>query len=189
MCLAHCRGLTSLTVDPDNAVFDSRGDCNAVIYTANKWLVAGCAATVIPDDVRRIDQKAFVGFDSLRQLTLPNSISEICDFAFQDCTGLTSIRIPASVLYIGHNPFAGCTSLDTITVDSANTKYDSRSSCNVIYDKNNGQIVSGCRSSVIPNNTYRIAPYAFYGIAGLHRIVLPKNVISIGEEALPDAQG
>ena len=189
MCLAHCRGLTSLTVDPDNAVFDSRGDCNAVIYTANKWLVAGCAATVIPDDVRRIDQKAFVGFDGLRQLTLPNSISEICDFAFQDCSGLTSIHIPASVLYIGHNPFAGCTSLDTITVDSANTKYDSRSSCNAIYDKNNGQIVSGCRSTVIPSNTYRIAPYAFYGIAGLHRIVLPKKVFSIGEEAFAGCTG
>ncbi len=189
MCLAHCRGLTSLTVDPDNAVFDSRGGCNAVVNTANNWLVVGCAATVIPGDVRRIDQNAFVGFDSLRQLTLPDSIVEICNFAFQDCTGLTSIHIPASVFYIGNNPFAGCTSLDTITVDSANTKYDSRSSCNAIYDKNNGQIVSGCRSTVIPNNTYRIAPYAFYGIEGLHRIVLPKNVFSIGEEAFAGCTG
>ena len=34
MCLAHCRGLTSLTVSPDNAVFDSRGGCNAVVNTA-----------------------------------------------------------------------------------------------------------------------------------------------------------
>ena len=189
LCLSHCRSLTSLTVDPDNTVYDSREGCNAVINTANNWLIVGCAVTVIPSNVRRIDQKAFVGFDNLRQITLPNSIIEICGFAFQDCTGLTSIHIPASVFYIGNNPFAGCTSLDTITVDSANTKYDSRSSCNAIYDKNNGQIVSGCRSTVIPNNTYRIAPYAFYGIEGLHRIVLPKNVFSIGEEAFAGCTG
>ena len=189
MCLSHCTGLSVLTVDPDNVVFDSREDCNAVINTANNWLVAGCAATIIPNDVERIDQKAFVGFDNIRHITLPNSITQIYQFAFQDCTGLTSIHIPASVHYIGDNPFAGCTSLDTITVDSANTQFDSRSSCNAIYKKSNGQIVSGCRSTTIPNNTYHIAPYAFKGITGLHRIVLPKDVFSIGEEAFAGCSG
>ena len=88
-------GLTVLTVDPNNKVFDSRGNCNAVIETATNTLVVGCNTSVIPDDVVAIGMKAF-----------------------RDMTKLTSITIPESVIAIGENAFDGCSSLIEVTVES-----------------------------------------------------------------------
>ncbi|MBR1835638.1 MAG: leucine-rich repeat domain-containing protein [Bacteroidales bacterium] len=185
MSLAHCPALTELVVDPANTVYDSRDNCNAVILSASHWLQAACPATVIPYGIKRIDQKAFVDITSLTHIDLPNTLFEITEFAFEGCTGLTSIHIPSSVVYIAiwGNPFARCTGLETITVDSANRHFDSRSSCNAIIEKNDKILISGCRTTVIPDNTFHIAPYAFQGMTGLHRIVLPRNTLSIGEGA------
>ena len=176
---SHCPRLTSLNIAEENAVYDSREGCNAVILTSRDMLQQACPTTVIPESVRIIGQLAFAGITCFDRIALPEALNEIHDFAFEGCTGLHSIHIPAGVYFIGDNPFACCTSLDTITVDSANTDFDSRSSCNAIFEKYNCRLVTGCRSTTIPNNTYRIAPYTFKGITGLHRIVLPKNVISI----------
>ena len=188
-CFSHCPQLTSLTIAEENAVYDSREGCNAVILTSRDMLQQACPATVIPESVRIIGQLAFTCITCFDRIALPAALSEIHDFAFEGCTGLQSIHIPAGVYFIADNPFACCTSLDTITVDSANTVFDSRSSCNAIIEKNNGRLVSGCRSTTIPNNTYRIAPYAFKGMTGLHRIVLPKNVISIDVGAFAGCTG
>ena len=87
---------------------------------------------------------------------------------------------------MGSNPFVGCTSLNTITVDSLNTWFDSRSSCNAIIAKSDLSLVSGCRSTVIPSNLYNIKAYAFKGITGMRRIVLPTHLYSIGNEAFAD---
>ena len=46
-----CTGLTSLNVDLENKVFDSRGDCNAIIQKSSDTLIAGCVSTVIPEDI------------------------------------------------------------------------------------------------------------------------------------------
>ena len=37
-----CSGLTSIVVDPDNPVYDSRDNCNAIIETKTNTLIAEC---------------------------------------------------------------------------------------------------------------------------------------------------
>ena len=83
-----CTSLETITVDAGNTVYDSRGNCNAIIETTSNTLVIGCKGT-----------------------TIPNTVTSIGGEAFEGCSGLTSIEIPSSVTSIGNSAFAGCTSL------------------------------------------------------------------------------
>lgn len=90
----YCTELTSIVIEPGNAIYDSRDSCNAIIETESNTIITGCQNTVIP-----------------------NSITNIGDWAFVDCR-LTSITIPSSVTNIGFAAFFGCTALASITSES-----------------------------------------------------------------------
>ena len=92
-----CSVLTSITVEEDNPVFDSRDNCNAIIKTATNTLMAGCKNTRIPSTVTSIADEAF-----------------FCSF------GLTSVMIPASVTSIGERAFGGCYGLTSVTCYAEN---------------------------------------------------------------------
>ncbi len=89
----RCQRLASIIVDPDNAAFDSRNNCNAIIRKDNNALISGCMNTIIPDSVKRISGWAFLG-----------------------CTGLSSIEIPSSVEMLAHEAFLHCLNLTSVTV-------------------------------------------------------------------------
>ncbi len=50
----NCMYLKEITVSADNPVYDSRGGCNAVIYTKKEYMFITCQGTEFPDDVNRI---------------------------------------------------------------------------------------------------------------------------------------
>jgi hypothetical protein len=114
---SYCTGITSITVDPGNGVYDSRYDCNAIIKTSANQLVAGCKNTIIPDNVTRIGNYAFLGCSDLTSITIPESVTAIGNSAFYDCSNLASIEIPNSVTSIESAAFRKCSSLTTVTVD------------------------------------------------------------------------
>ena len=103
--------------------------------------------------------------------------------AFSGCSGLTSITIPESVINIGEKTFEGCSGLTSIIVQQGNTKYDSRSNCNAIIDKESNTLIAGCKNSVIPNFVTSIGNSAFSGCTGLVSITIPNSVTSIGNSA------
>ena len=105
-----CTSLTSIVVDKDNPVFDSRDNCNAIIETANNTLVAGCITTTIPEGIITIGSWAFGGFKDLTSITLPNSLNRIEQSAFNG-SGLREIIIPGNVTNIGAYAFSSCNSL------------------------------------------------------------------------------
>ena len=109
-----CSGLTSITVAENNATYDSRNSCNAIIETKSNTLIAGCSTTTIPESVTEIGSVAFIGCSSLTSITIPKSVTKIGRGAFCDCCGLTSITIPESVTNIEVEAFAHCTSLKEI---------------------------------------------------------------------------
>jgi hypothetical protein len=88
--------LTSIIVDENNTVYDSRENCNAIIETATNTLIAGCQNTIIP-----------------------NSVTSIGEWGFGYCSSLTSITIPNSVTSIGENAFGGCYSLADVYMKAA----------------------------------------------------------------------
>lgn len=112
----HCHRLSSITVNGQNAIYDSRDDCNAIIETATNTLVQGCAFTIIPNTINKIGKCAFSGCTRLTSIVLPDSVTEIDDNAFEDCKHLKTIIIPNSVKRIGSHAFYNCNSLDSIII-------------------------------------------------------------------------
>ena len=88
-------GLTSMIVEEENPVYDSRENCNAIIDTETNTLIAGCGKTIIP-----------------------NSVTTIGDWAFYNCGKLYNLTIPNSVKYIGRDAFWGCTNCRELAVAS-----------------------------------------------------------------------
>jgi len=109
---ASCRSLASIKVDPNNTVYNSRNDCNAIIYGGT--LEAGCKNTIIPDGITKIDNYAFSGCSGLTSITIPESVTSIELSAFSGCTGLTSLTIPSKVTHLDDYAFSGCSNLKTV---------------------------------------------------------------------------
>ena len=110
-----CRSLDTIMVDVGNPVYDSRGNCNAIIETSTNRLITGCRNTVIPDDVTSIGKSAFFKCDSLMSITIPESVTSIDEHAFHGC-GISSVIIPSNVDSIGDYAFNRCSKLATITL-------------------------------------------------------------------------
>ena len=132
----RCSGLTSIAVSSGNTVYDSRNNCNAIIQTSNKALVAGCQNTIIPSGVKSIGIDAFHGRTGLTAIEIPTSVTSIGQDAFYGCSGLTSITIPDSVTSIGSGVFHGCSRLATISIPSSlegnTSSWDIPSSCQIV---------------------------------------------------------
>lgn len=121
--------ITSMTVNSNNSVYDSRNNCNAIIETATNKLISGCKTTVIPSSVEAFGQYAFSGMsissvtipngvteipsgtfagNSLRSITIPNSVTNLAYCAFYSCNSLTSVTLSNSISGIGESCFASC---------------------------------------------------------------------------------
>lgn len=64
--------------------------------------------------------------------------------------------------------------------------YDSRDDCNAIIETQNNILISGCKSTVIPETVTEIGYYAFAGCSSLEQINIPNGVTFIGDLAFCD---
>ena len=187
----NCTKLGHIAVDPENTLYDSRNNCNAIIETASNKLVAGCKNTVIPNtvtvignrafysctvltgtlsipnSVTTIEEYAFYGCSSLSgHLNLPNSVVTLGASAFQNCVGITSVTIPSSMTNIGDEAFAGCSGLITLNYNAIN--------CSLVSHDYSGNYYAyhwlyGCASLVslnIGDGVQRIPNYFVCGRSG-----------------------
>ena len=120
-----CINLTSIYVEKDNNVYDSRENCNAIIETSTNTLIAGCKNTKIPNTVTSIGYNSMCGFQNLTSISIPSSVTSIEFGAFQSC-GLISISIPNSVISIGYGAFGRCSGLISLTIPNSVTTIDER---------------------------------------------------------------
>ncbi len=73
------------------------------------------------NELRSINNDAFLGCTQLVSVTLPSDVYTIGDSAFQDCYALNSINIPSTVVRIGQYAFLNCNMLNSVTfADTAN---------------------------------------------------------------------
>lgn len=163
-----CTGLASIVVESGNTAFDSRNDCNAIIYTSLNMLVEGCKNTSIPNSVTSIHMYAFSNRTSINSLSIPNSVTEI---------GYGAFNRVRHIEYYGTatgGPW-GAWSMNGVTegefVFSNNTK-----------DTLTAYIGSG-GNVTIPNTVTCIGAGCFSGCSSLTSVSIPNTVTSIGTNA------
>ena len=168
-----CDSLVTLTVEEGNTVYDSRNNCNAIIETATNTLVAGCATTVIPQDVTKIGKHAFSYHSLLTAITIPASVTTIDDRAFANCSGLTSVTLTDGLEAINKSAFTGCKLLANINIPTT---------VNYIGEMAFSQC-EAIKSVQIPDNVVSIKKSTFRDCTSLQFVSLPNSLMNIEEQA------
>lgn len=165
-----CTNLTSIVVDEENPVYDSRDNCNAIIHTSSSRLIKGCSKTKIPNGIVSIGVSAFAKCPNVTSIDIPNGVETICSSAFSMCDDLISIKLPNSVTSIESSAFSKCTKLNTVELS------DGLSSI--------GEFAfNGCvnlTSIRIPQGVASIGKSAFRDCTGLTSLYIEDGVLSIG---------
>ena len=196
--VSGCVNITSINVDGDNAVYDSRNDCNAIIETTTKTLIAGCSNTVIPDDITSIGVRAFRTCKNLTGIKIPDSVTSIGNEAFYNCRNLTSIKIPNNVTSVGDSAFYNCTNLKTVTLGKnityiGNYSFEGCSFSSIDIPNSVASIEYGAFrynenlvGIKIPDKVRVIDSNVFEGCSKLKKVILGKEVLSIESSAFKD---
>ena len=196
-----------------NAYFLNSVSISNTIESIEDMVFEGCnslTAISFGTGLRSIGPRAFRGCSLLKSISLPQSVNDIEEEAFAYC-GLDSIIIPQGVMYIGKRAFMGChslqivsishtvttvkngafrdcSSLSSIIIESDNSHYDCRNSCNAIIKTSTNTLILGCKKTIIPESVTSIGHWAFFGCKSLRSITIPNSVMSIDNWAFDECK-
>ena len=162
------------------------------VTTIGNFAFDGCSGLTsvnIPNSVTTIGEWAFSECSGLTSVTIPNSVTTIGEWAFDFCHGLTSVTIPNSVTSLGNTAFCWCFNLNSIIVENGNSVYDSRDNCNAIIETESNTLIAGCMNTIIPKSIISIGDNAFLGCTGLTSVSIPNSVTAIGDYAFDGCYG
>lgn len=175
-----CHRLSNIIVSPLNTTFC---DIEGVLFLAGRDCVHAFLHTfpqnkaidkyIIPNGVQFIEDWAFYGCRSIKEIHIPETVEQICDHAFFDCTYLKQITGMDGVDHIGNGAFCGCENL---------THFHIPNGVKILYD----HTFLSCKNLVeisIPSSVTRIDNGVFEGCKSLKHLSVPESVKSIGEEA------
>lgn len=118
---SNCVSIDTLTVAKGNINYYSEGNC---VISFGK-LIIGCKSSVIPQEVTVIGEGAFQGCKGLERIDSGDhvaslrGITAIEDYAFMGCSSLKNVIIPTSVVSIGDGAFDSCETLATVSFSDA----------------------------------------------------------------------
>lgn len=116
-----CTNLAYMAVDPENTIYDSRDNSNAIIernvgYDLRSVLRFACKNSTIPEGVHSIGSTSFTGLP-ITQIVLPSTTKLVGHGAFAACQYLESVECKAKTppTYQG-NPFSDVSQNCVLTV-------------------------------------------------------------------------
>lgn len=199
--ISKCPKLTSIVVEEGNKVYDSRGNCNAIIETKSNILVSGCGATIIPSTVTRIGVAAFNGASLVGVFEIPGQITEIGERAFIGCVEMTGVVIPESVRCIKDATFSTTgltevtipTSVDTLCAwafrNCANLKRATILAAPAIMEPCLFEDCSYLESVRLPEGLESIPSYMFRNCKSLQNVNIPSTVTHINQKVFYSCYG
>lgn len=120
-----CSGIESIVVDSDNPAYDSRNNCNAIVYTNYDRIISGCKNTTMPSDIKSIWERSFYSLD-MSSITIGQNVADIGRGAFGACYKLKRVRSLATTPPTCGTDAFGNIDLSSITLYVPNvTKYKS----------------------------------------------------------------
>lgn len=193
--LRENENLKSIIVDKDNPYYDSREGCNAVIETSTKSLLVGCKKSIVPDTVTRINEEAFM-HSNIESITLGNDVEVIEQRAFLGCKSLKNVRFSKALREIGDEAFFGCESLETLYLHDGLKKIGNEAFMCALNLKEvhlpdtvdciKRSAFSECISLEtinIPRNIKKLSHGAFFRCEALSSVILPEGLKIIEEHA------
>lgn len=173
--ISYCTGLLEIVVDPDNSVYDSRNDCNAIIRKSDNALILGCKNTIIPNGVTSIGEAAFWGAIGLTSINIPEGVVSIGKTAFQSCSGLTSVQLPSTLTSLGEYAFGYCTSLTSFTISDGVTDI-----ANYAFRR-----CTALKSITVGESVSNIASWAFQECSSLRSVTIKSySLLNSGTSAI-----
>lgn len=88
--------LREIIVDEDNATYDSRENCNAIVETSADNIIVGCINSTILEGIKGISERAFYG-SGMMKIVLPSTIEHIGELAFSGYSGNKDVFCSAPV--------------------------------------------------------------------------------------------
>lgn len=110
--------LTSITVTEGNGAYSSE---NGVLYNKDKTVLIAYPALkpdtefTLPDTVKEISKSGFCYNISLESADLSN-VEIIDEYAFEGCTSLKNVKLPDTLKRVEKNAFLGCYSMSSLRV-------------------------------------------------------------------------
>ncbi len=122
-------------------------------------------------------------------LVIPDGTTAIKAYTFQNRLNLTSVSIPASVERIGESAFVKSSYIEDLYYLGTLKEWCAidfgDATANPMYYADNvymsGEILNG--TLAIPEGVTHIGRFAFYGFNSCANVIIPKSVVSIGEDA------
>lgn len=140
-----------------------------------------------------IERDAFVGCNSLKEISFGKGLTSIGVEAFLDCTSLTKVVLPDGCTDIWERAFESCTNLKEIVIPDSVTNIGSHAFIETAWlaDRQaenslvvvNGVLVDGSMATgkvVIPEGVTAIAESVFYEAENIVEIVIPEGVTTLG---------
>ena len=177
-------------IGKDSVTEISAGAFYYTYYAKTREAMEKIQSVIIPEGIKVIDNYAFKGCTSLKNVTIPDSVNrKLGEEAFCDCTSLTSIVIPKGIKVIGERAFKECTSLASVTISNRLTKIGSRAfaGCNKLADSDGFVVVhntlfgyiGNCGDIIIPDDVKIIDYRAFDRCTSLTGVTFPESVTTI----------
>ena len=179
----RCVGLTSIDIPSSVTSIEK-----------SAFRCSGLTSVFVPSSVKSLGKSVFEECLNLSSVTLSEGI-ETLGYGLFIGTAITSLTIPSSVHQIGDSNGSSkylcetCPKLSSIVVANGNSVYDSRNNCNAIIETATNTLITGCKSTVIPEGVTAIASYAFYGCMTMKELNIPKSVRDIKSSAFRNCFG
>ena len=171
----NCSAMHTLQVDGGNSWYKA---VDNVLFSADMTVLIAYLNTktnatyTVPEQVRRIGEKAFLECIYLQEVKFPGGLVEIEKYAFSGCGALTAVSVPDSVGKIGAFAFGNCGSLSSVTLGNGITTIPA-------YAFNG---CGGLKTVNLPDSLRTIESKAFADCT-IEYICVPNGVTQIAEDA------